>query len=90
MILPPSILRIRLRRRKRRGLNLILPLILIWPIVLALALVLWPVALVVAAHYGKLRAAVRVLPRVFLVMCALRGLRIDLADAEERMLVYIL
>lgn len=90
MILPPSILRLRLRRPKRRGVNLVLPLILIWPIVLALALVLWPVGLVVAVRYGKLRAAVRALPCVFIVMCALRGLRIDVVDAEERVFVYFL
>lgn len=89
MILPPSILRLRIRGEGHR-FGLWLPLILVWPIFLALALALAPLVLVTAAvlwPMGWGRSLLLVGPAIVRIFCSLRGLEIDVQD--ESQIVYV-
>ena len=89
MIWPPSLLRIRIQNDERR-FGLWLPLILLWPPIVLITLILVPIVLVLAAlswRRGWGRPLLLSGPSFFRLFCALRGLRIDVQDQQER--VYI-
>ena len=89
MIWPPSVLRVRIQNG-RRGFGLWLPLILLWPPIVLIALALFPIILVLAAVMwcgGWGRPLLLSGPSFFRLFCALRGLRIDVQDQQQR--VYI-
>ena len=90
MTFPPSFVRIRVHSDGRR-IGIWFPLLLVWPLavlvgvalsplVLLLALVLWP------SGWGKplLLAG----PATFRLFCALRGLTVRVEEQSERVLVY--
>lgn len=88
MIWPPSILRIRVARRGRRRIGLWLPLFLLWPLLVALAALLGPLLLVGAVLLRRRgRAIVRGLGRLFVIACAVRGLKVDVDQADGKVLV---
>ena len=89
MMCPPSLLRLRIRNERHR-FGLWLPLFLIWPVVLVLGLALWPLLLIAAAvlwpwGWGKLLLLGGVV--IFGVFCALRGLRVDIKQDSQQVLV---
>lgn len=89
MIWPPSLLGIRIGR-ETRGFRLWLPLFLIWPPVLLLALAFLPLVLLLSlmlwpAGWG--RTILLTGPWFFRMFCALRGLIIDVQNGTNR--VYI-
>lgn len=89
MILPPSILRLRIRGERHR-FGLWLPLILIWTVFLVLALAIAPLVLVTAVvlwPMGWGRPLLLVGPAIFRIFCSLRGLEIDVQD--ESQIVYV-
>jgi hypothetical protein len=92
MMCPPLVLAIRLKGRDRKSLRLWLPVVVLWPTALALGLALAPVALIVALvargwrFTGKAVAAV---PRAYTVLCALRGVRIDVGGESEHVYMSI-
>ncbi len=89
MILPPSIMRIKIGE-KEKGFRLWLPLFLLWPVVLLVALLLAPFILVGAVVLwpkGWGRPLLLVGPLLLGLVFALRGLTIDVEDGDER--VYI-
>jgi hypothetical protein len=76
MIWPPSVVRLRISEDGRRKMNLWLPVCVVWPPVLLVALLLAPVAVPVlwlAAGRGRRRRAVMAGPMLFRLFCALRG-----------------
>ncbi len=86
---PPSILRVRIHD-KRRHFGLWLPLFLVWPLLLVLGLVLWPLLLIAAAvlwYWGWGRPLLFGGPALFSVLCALRGLRIEVSQPREQVLI---
>lgn len=89
MMLPPSIMRVRLKSDGRRKLGLWLPLFLIWPLVLVVALLLLPLLLLVAALRGRLRKAFWLLPRIWMFFCAIRGLRVVVSKPGEGLTLYV-
>ncbi len=91
MILPPSILRLRIRGEGHR-FGIWLPLILVWPVVLVLALAVAPLVLIAAAvawPFGWGRPLLLVGPAIFRIFCSLRGLEIDVRDGPQTVYVHI-
>lgn len=89
MIWPPSLLRVQIRNSDKR-FGLWLPLLIIWPplllpglalapLVILLALLLWPL------HLG--RTLILSGPLLFRLFCALRGLEIAVERPKERVII---
>ncbi len=93
MIWPPSVVRLRIYRDSRRKTNLWLPVWVLWPPLVLIALVLAPVAVPVlwlAAGRGRRRRAVMAGPVLFRLFCALRGLYFEAGNPGNgvRMAIY--
>jgi hypothetical protein len=76
MIWPPSVVLFRNYEHGRRMTNLWLPVCLLWPPIVLIALLLAPVAVPVlwlAAGRNRRRQAVMAGPVLFRLFCALRG-----------------
>ncbi len=89
MILPPSILRLRIRSATR-GIGLWLPLILLWPIVAVLAVLVSPVVLLAAILLwprGLSRPVLMIGPALYRLACGLRGLEVQVDDKDSHVLV---
>ena len=74
----------------RRNLRLWLPLFLLWPILLVIALIMLPLILLAAIMLwftGWGRMVLGIIPAVFSCLCGLRGLEVDVENNEERFLV---
>lgn len=87
MILPPAILRLRLRNDERR-IRLWIPLVLLWPVVAAALLLGMPLAVLAAAfswHRGWGRPILLAGPLLLYLLASLRGLRLDLASGDGRL-----
>lgn len=85
---PPLLMRLGIYDRRR--FSLWLPLFLLWPVALALAIVLAPVVLLAALIlwpfvWGKLLLMSG--PMIFGVLCSLRGLEVNLNRGSRFMLV---
>jgi len=90
MTLPPSVLRIRVINDKKR-FSIWLPLFLVWPLVLAVALVLSPLIIVLSVvlwHRGLGKTLLLSGPLFFALFSELRGLEIDVQNGPETVLVY--
>jgi len=91
MMCPPSILRVRIHKQRRR-FGLWLPLFLIWPVVLVLGLVVWPLLLICAVVLWPSRWGRPLLlggPAIFALLCALRGLEVEVKQPLEQTLVLV-
>jgi hypothetical protein len=90
MIYPPSVLRVRVEEAGRRRFRLWLPLFVIWPFALLIALLLSPFVIVASALLwprGWGRTVLLIGPHAFRLFCALRGLEVDVHDGSEHVLV---
>jgi hypothetical protein len=91
MIFPPLLMRLHIRD-SRRHINLWLPLFLVWFVLVVLLLALLPLLLIAAlvlliVGLGRL---VRLAPVVYRCLCALHGLRVDVRQSQERVLIYFI
>jgi hypothetical protein len=89
MTWPPAILRLRFENRRRRC-SLWLPLCLLWP----LAILLWVIALpfllvgaLVLWPWGWGRALLLAHLQICRLICALRGLRIEVNQGTDHILI---
>ena len=92
MTIPPSIVWVQVAGRGGWGVPIILPVVLVWPVAVALWLVTLPVRAVVALalrRRGLGRSLLLGPPAVFRVLCALRGLRLDVGREKRRRVVRI-
>lgn len=90
MMFPPSMLRVRVLDKDSR-VSLWIPLILVWPLVLGLYLLLVPcivVAAIVTWRSGWGRQILFGGPALFRLYCDLRGLKIDVTEPKESVLIY--
>ena len=86
MTWPPSVLRVEIKN-KSHDFSLWLPLFVIWPFLLLAALVLAPLVLALAIVLwwtGWGRPMLYSGPMFFSVFCALRGLEIDVQKRDKR------
>ena len=89
MIYPPSTIRLRISDEGRR-FGIWLPLILIWPVILALAIAVVPIiflAVVVLWPLGWGRPLLLGGPVMFRIFCSLRGLEVNVQDGSQRVYV---
>jgi len=87
---PPFIIRLSIPLRNGT-LRLWLPLFLIYPFLAVLALILLPLVLVAALlllPMGWSRKIVLVGPYLFRVICALRGLEVNIQQRKKQVLVF--
>lgn len=87
MILPTTLLRVRVSSKGKRNVNLWIPLFLVWPIVLALMVVLSPVALLLCVFWRKGRPVILAGPRILAACWATRGLEVRVDDGDDHVLV---
>ena len=91
MIWPPSLLGFRIRG-VRRGFGLWLPLFLIWPLLVLAALVMLPLAFLLALLLwpkGWGRTLLLTGPWFFRMFCALRGLAVDVKSGTTQVNINI-
>ena len=84
---PPAIVRIRVQRRNGGSFGLPLPLFLLWPVVLALAMVIVPMWLTAALAWWTFRRENQVLLipwRVLVVICCLGGLLLEVKTSGRK------
>ena len=92
MIFPPSLQRVRVQTPKHR-IGLWLPLFVIWPFALLLAVVLLPFVLITAMltrNRGWSKTILLSGPLAFNLFCALRGLEIRVDQRGQKVLVYFI
>ena len=89
MIWPPSLLRVRIQNGRRR-FGLWLPLILLWPPIVLIALALFPIVLVLAAvlwRKGRGRTLLLSGPLLFRLFCSLRGLQVEVVKPSAHVFI---
>ena len=91
MILPPSLLRIRIRNKNTK-FSLWLPLFLIWPLILLAMAILSPLVLICAVLLWPIGLAKPVLltgPSLFRLFCSIKGLEVSVEKSSEQVLISI-
>lgn len=86
---PPLLMRLRVYDRRHR-IGLWIPLFLLFPIVLAIAIILTPlvlIAVILLWPFGWGRPALVLGPTVARCLCALRGLEVDVKEGKELVLI---
>lgn len=92
MLWPPSLLRVRIHEHGTKKVSLWLPLLLLWPLALALGVALAPVAILVAACCWRQGYGKTILyggPRIFRIFCSLRGLEVNVQEPNEHVCIKI-
>jgi hypothetical protein len=87
MTLPPMIMLLRIGGKGRKGFPFLLPVGLVWPFVAALFALIVPLAVVVMMiRRRNARRIMRIAAfawQVMLILCALRGLRVQVKDPTD-------
>ncbi len=89
MIRPPFVLRVRIRNGNRR-FGFWVPLFMVWPPIILLALGLFPLVLVLAALLwptGRGKPLLLAGPLFFGLICSLRGLRVDVEGRSGQVFI---
>jgi hypothetical protein len=84
-MIPPMVLRLRVRERGKRGFGLWLPLFVLWLVLVVLAIPLLLLALLADAVLrlaGRRIRVTRTLLAVGQLVCALRGLQVDVTSSN--------
>ena len=92
MMIPPSLFRLRIQTQERR-IGLWVPLIVVWPFVALLAFFMAPFILIGAVLLwpsGRGRPLLLAGPRIFGIVCGLRGLRFSVEGPSQRVFVSFL
>jgi hypothetical protein len=82
----PTIMRLDIRKRDRRGVRLLFPVILVWIIVFALLIAAFPFVLIAALAMRRNGPGIRLLllyPGFFAAIFSLSGLRVDVASRGD-------
>ena len=91
MMCPPMIMSIRIRK-PRTHFTIWLPFFLILPILLVIALLLAPFVLVLALalwHRGWGKPLILAAPLIYNVICAMRGMKVDVKDHSEHVRISV-
>ena len=83
---PPLLMNLRMREKGKRGFSLWIPLLFLWPFVLFFALLLSPF-LFVATFIFEINHLGQIIKQLYLVVCASRGLSVNLLDSKSEIIV---
>lgn len=89
----PTIMRLKIKDGKKKGLNLWIPLFIIWILLLPLALVVFIVWLFLHAFShlnSKIALGAAALTFAFIALCNLRGLRVNVKSGNDDVIVYFI
>lgn len=88
----PLYIRLRVRDEESRGLNLYLPMVLLYilllPVIL-LFLVLWLLFCLFTAGTARGKAAFKLVPALYVLFCAARGTEIEVTDKDSEIILKI-
>jgi hypothetical protein len=90
MNFPPMLMRLKIIDGDRR-INLWLPIFLVWLLILLVAIIISPLiclAVILLWPWGWGEMLLLLGPAVYRVLCALRGLQVDIQRPGETILVY--
>lgn len=87
MIVPTSVLRIRVFEDGHSRVNLWIPLIVLWLFAIAVMVVLAPIALLLYVVWPRSRTYILLGPCIIGLCWAMRGLEVRIADGEDGVLV---
>jgi hypothetical protein len=87
MILPTTLMHIRIVEGGRKKIGLAIPLLLVWLVAIALMILLAPAALVVCIVWPRGRQFVIAGPQVLAACWALRGLQVRVQDDKDQVLI---
>ena len=91
-MIPPAVLRIRVVEHGKKQVGLWLPLVLVWPLLLLLALVIAPLVIIAAVLLwpsGRGKAILLSGPSLYALLCSLRGLTVQVEGIDEQVLIAI-
>ena len=93
-MIPPALAYVRLPRPGARPRGLVLPLVLLWPVLIPLAVVAELAAFAAAAAllpfgYERAKKVALFVPCVSGVVCALRGLTVIVSEPGRKLCVWI-
>ncbi len=86
----PVMMRLKIRPRDQRGIALWIPVIVVWIILCAVAIILLPLVLLAALLTCRSGPGMRLLltyPLLFSVLWNLSGLHVETRDAENEVLI---
>ncbi len=86
-MMPPVIMRIRLKEKGKRRFRLWLPLILLWPLALLVFILLIPFLVILSLLDSRSRKLTAAIPALYRTICSLRGLRVDIVEEDERIFI---
>jgi len=87
MMLPPAIMRIRVVENGRKKIGLWLPVFLLWPVLILLAVVSIPLLLVLMLGFWwhhVARKVIRSIPAIFGIICSMRGFAVEVENKEKK------
>ena len=94
MNFPPMIMKLIISPQGKRGINLWLPLFIIFPIVFVIGFILFllllPIMLIASVilwRFGWVKLSILSFPAVIGCLSALRGLKMDVNQGRERVLI---
>ena len=88
MILPTSVMHIRIAEDGRK-FNLWIPILLLWLVVIAVMIVLAPLAIIASLVLGKRGRLILAGPRLLALFWAMRGLEVRVEDGKDQVLIII-
>jgi hypothetical protein len=83
MSIPPCLMHVRIHNEEH-NFGLWLPLFLAWLILAALLLAILPILLIVALPFGWGEFMLLLGPRFYNILCALRGLKVEIDRTSEK------
>jgi len=88
----PNIIRIKVRSKESRGINLYIPMILIYLLLLPLLVLFIPLWLLVSlftAGTPKGYMIVKIVPAFYKLLCATRGTEVNVLDKDSEVILKI-
>lgn len=87
MIVPTLLLRVKITEGGRCKINLWIPLIVLWLIIIAFMIVLAPIALIICLIWPRGRRYIIAGPSLIGAFWAMRGLEVRVSDGDDGVLV---
>ena len=86
----PIFMRMKIKKKEKRGVRLFIPIILVWILLLALLIVILPFFLIAAVLTIPAGIGFRILffyPLLFSLLCSLSGLAVHIENPKKQFLI---